>query len=349
MPHPVGGLGVFLGGVREQVRGADGECALSRQVMQNTLDSHTREEEAREKTDLMEPRPDSLTPIAIIIITFNEEANVGAALGSVCNWAREVYVVDSFSTDRTRQVAASYRCKFYQNRFENFSQQWNWALEHLPVESEWVFFLDADEWMPQELRDEISTLLASSPKENGFYLRWRFIWMGKWIRRGYYPKWLLRLARRGTAHWEQREINPHLMVTGATGRLQNDFIHDNQKGIADWTAKHIGYAKQEAEQLFKRGTRPEYLDANFRGSQAQRVRWLRLNVYNRLPPLLRPLLYFWYRLIVRGGMLDGWTAITYHFLHALWCPLLIDLFYLEMRANASRSIRLNGTSNSRTL
>src|ERR1017187_1364132 len=305
--------------------------------------------QSSQETELAEARRDVLTPVAIIVITFNEEANLDAALRSVCNWAREVYVVDSFSTDGTREVAASYPCKYHQNRFENFSQQWNWALDQLPLESNWVFFLDADEWMPRELCDEISRVIASNPKENGFYLRWRFIWMGKWIRRGYYPKWLLRLVRRETARWEQREINPHLMVTGPTGRLKNDFIHDNQKGIADWTAKHIVYARREAEQLLKSGTQPEYLNARFWGTQAQWVRWLRLKVYNRLPPLVRPMLYFFYRLILRGGFLDGWRAIIYHFLHALWCPLLIDLFYLEMRANASVSKNPNGTIDARTV
>jgi hypothetical protein len=84
--------------------------------------------------------------------------------------------------------------------------------------------------------------------------------------------------------------------------------------------------------MLRQGTEDRYLAAKIRGSQSQRVRWLRLRIYNRLPPLVRPVLYFFYRTILRGGILDGWRAMVYHFLHALWCHLLIDLFYLEMRA-----------------
>jgi hypothetical protein len=191
--------------------------------------------------------------------------------------------------------------------------------------------------------------LASEPPEDGFVIRRRFYWYGSWVRRGYYPAWLLRLFRYGKGRCEDRVINEHIIVAGPVGRLENDFIHDNRKGIADWTSKHIVYARCEAEQLLKSGTQSAYLNARFWGTQAQRVRWLRLKVYNRLPPLVRPMLYFFYRLILRGGFLDGWRAIIYHFLHALWCPLLIDLFYLEMRANASVSRKPNGTIDSRTL
>jgi glycosyltransferase involved in cell wall biosynthesis len=302
-----------------------------------------------EKTVLAEARSDAPAPVAIIILTLNEEANIGVCLKSVCGWARQVFVLDSFSTDDTVAIARRFDCQVVQHAYSVEFAQRNWALDNLPIETEWIFYLDADEWMTTELKEEIEAVIRANPSENGFLLRWRFIWMGRWVKRGYYPKWLLRLVRRETARWEQREVNPHLIVTGPTGRLENDFIHDNQKGIADWTAKHIVYAKREAEQLLKRGTQSECLNARFWGTQSQRVRWLRLNVYDRLPPLVRPMLYFFYRLILRGGFLDGWRAIIYHFLHALWCPLLIDLFYLEMRADASDSRKLNGTIDSRTL
>jgi glycosyltransferase involved in cell wall biosynthesis len=298
---------------------------------------------------VIKARSDAPAPVAIIILTLNEEVNIGVCLKSVCGWAKQVFVLDSFSTDDTVAIARRFDCQVVQNAYSVEFAQRNWALDNLPIETEWIFYLDADEWMTTELKEELDAVIRANPPENGFLLRWRFIWMGKWIRRGYYPKWLLRLVRRDKARWERREINPHLMVTGPTGRLKNDFIHDNQKGIADWTAKHIVYARREAEQLLKSGAQPEYLNARFWGTQAQRVRWLRVKVYNRLPPLVRPMLYFFYRLILRGGFLDGWRAIIYHFLHALWCPLLIDLFYLEMRANASVSKNPNGTIDARTL
>jgi hypothetical protein len=101
--------------------------------------------------------------------------------------------------------------------------------------------------------------------------------------------------------------------------------------LADWTQKHIRYARLEAEQLFRNAKENEDLSGRLWGTQAERTRWIRLRIYNRLPPLLRPALYFFYRVVIRMGFLDGWQAMVYHFLHAFWCPLLIDLFYLEMK------------------
>jgi len=272
-------------------------------------------------------RPD----VSIIILTYNEQANIAGALESVCGWARDVFVVDSFSKDRTLGVAAQYKCNIVQNTFSSFSQQFNWALESLPMTTEWIFFLDADERMPSELKSEVESVIASVPAENGFALRMKFIWMGRWVRRGYHSRWFMRLVRRDKARWESREINPHLQVEGRTGRLRSSFVHDDQKGLREWTEKHVAYARLEAQQLLASQTSESYMQPKFFGSPQQRVRWIRMHIYNRMPPLVRPVCYFFYRLVIVGGFLDGWQAWIYHFLHALWCPLLIDLFYLELK------------------
>ena len=106
--------------------------------------------------------------IAVIVLTFNEEANLAQALGSVGGWANEIFILDSLSTDRTLEIASQYGCHIAQNKFENYAKQRNYALDHLPIRSEWVLFLDADEWLPDALKQEISNLIAISPEENGF-------------------------------------------------------------------------------------------------------------------------------------------------------------------------------------
>ena len=176
--------------------------------------------------------------LAIIILTHNEETNILQALDSVIGWANEVFVLDSFSTDRTLEIARQYGCQITQNKFENFSKQRNCALDDLRIRSEWVLFLDADEWLPGQLKQEISTLIAMSPAENGFYVKRRLIWMGRWIRRGYYPCWILRLFRYGHARCEDRTVNEHLIVNGTTGYLRNDFMHEDRKGVTAWITKH---------------------------------------------------------------------------------------------------------------
>lgn len=278
------------------------------------------------------------TPLTVIVLTYNEEPNLPQALRSVCGWAQQVIVLDSFSTDRTVEIAREFGCDVHQHRFEDYGKQRNVALS-LPIRHEWVFFLDADEWLPEDLKREIADVIAGNPAENGFYVKRRLIWMGRWIRRGYYPTWILRLFRRGRARCEERSVNEHLIVEPPIGRLRCDFMHEDRKDLAHWIAKHVQYARREAQELLKReqGVQQTEIDARMFGTQAQRKRWLRRHVWERLPPFIRPWCYFLYRYILRGGFLDGKEAFVFNFLQALWFPLLIDAFWLEQRGAMRRN------------
>ena len=280
-------------------------------------------------------------PLTVIILTYNEEPNLPQALASVAGWANQVIVLDSFSTDRTVEIAKEFGCEVYQHRFEDYASQRNHALT-LPIRHEWVLFLDADEWLPEDLKREIAEVIARNPAENGFYIKWRFIWMGRWIRRGYFPTWILRLFRRGRGRCEERGVNEHLIVEPPVGRLDHDFIHEDRKGLGDWIGKHVRYARREAEELIKRerALAQEEIAARLFGTQAERKRWVRRHLWERLPPFVRPWLYFGYRYFLRGGFLEGKEAFVFHFLHALWFYLLIDAFWLEAR-RASTAVHTN--------
>ena len=277
------------------------------------------------------PPPSGLT---VIILTFNEERNLQQALDSVAGWSAQTLILDSYSTDRTLEIAKQYHCQVFQNRFENYAKQRNHALMELPIAGQWILFLDADEWLPEDLKTEITVLTAANPRENGFYVPRRMMWMGRWIRRGYYPTWILRLFRHGTARCEDRAINEHLIIDGEHGYLKNDLMHEDQKGITEWIAKHNSYASYEAAELVNNRAAQNYqeIDVRLFGTQAQRKRWIRYRLWNRLPPLLRPFLYFAYRYIFRAGFLDGKEGFIFHFLQALWFPLLVDIKYLEQQS-----------------
>jgi glycosyltransferase involved in cell wall biosynthesis len=270
--------------------------------------------------------------LAVIIMTYNEEENISQALSSVSGWANEIFILDSFSEDKTLEIAKHFDCHIVQNKFVDFSRQRNFALDNFEIKSEWILFLDADEWVLEDLKNEISECIASNPIENGYYLNRRFIWMGKWVKRGYYPIWTLRLFRYKFARCEDRAVNEHLIVQGATGYLKNDYMHEDQKSIGDWIIKHVDRARREAIELFNTRTLKGYqeIEVSLLGTQEQSKRWLRYRVWNKLPPLIRPFFYFIYRYVFLGGFLDGRNVFTYHFLQALWFPMLIDIFYLEM-------------------
>jgi glycosyltransferase involved in cell wall biosynthesis len=275
-----------------------------------------------------------MTDLAIIILTYNEERNIAQALKSVSGWAHQVFVLDSFSSDQTLDVATSYHAICCQHRFDGFVKQRNYALDYLPISTKWVFFLDADEWLTDDLKQEIDDLIIQNADESGFYIKRRFIWMGKWVRHGYYPTWLLRMMRVGKGRWEARSVNEHLVVDGKVGYLKNDIIHEDHRSVSEWILKHNSYAELEARERFQPYPQNKQLPARLFGTQAERKRWLRDRVWNHLPPLLRPLLYFTYRILIRGGFLDGSRAFSYHVLQALWYPMLIDIKYLELRPGA---------------
>ena len=285
-------------------------------------------------------------PLSVIILTYNEEKNIEGCLKSIYGWANEIFIVDSHSSDKTLETANKFTEKIYQNRFESYAGQRNWALNNLPIAHDWVFFLDADEYITGELKKEIEEVLPVTDCD-GVYIKRRFYFMGRWIRHGgYYPTWILRLFKKEKAV-VVRDINEFVDVEGKAGYLKNDFVDDNKKGITEWIAKHNRYADYEAMELVKakekgqrikdKGEKGGGESAKLFGNQAQRKRWIRQYIWNPLmPPLIRPFIYFIYRYFFRLGFLDGKEGFIYHFLQGLWFPFLIDVKYIEMKRRNNR-------------
>ncbi len=273
--------------------------------------------------------------VTILILTKDEERNLPFALENVTGWARDVFVLDSGSTDRTCEIAESKGARLFSNPFESYAKQRNHGLQRLPITTPWVLFLDADEVLTAELKEEISRTLPDTGFD-GFLMRRRFYFMGRWIRHGgYYPTEILRLFRHGKGT-VRRDVNEHVEVEGRVGILQHDFIDRNHKGLFEWIEKHNRYSEIEARQLLSasRAEAPEEdrLGARLFGTQAERKQWLRRNVWNTLlPPLIRPFLYYFYRYVLRAGFLDGVEGFIYHFLQGLYYPILIDAKYLQLK------------------
>jgi hypothetical protein len=155
-------------------------------------------------------------------------------------------------------------------------------------------------------------------------MRRRFIWMGRWIRRGYYRTWLLRLFRAGKGYCEQRGVNEHIVVEGPVAYLRRALVHESHNGVGEWIDKHNRYATLEAHELLAASA-----DEQLPG-QSGTKRWLARHFWDRLPVPWRAALYFVWRYLFLGGFLDGWQGFSFHLLQALWFRVLIDLKYLEM-------------------
>ncbi len=272
-------------------------------------------------------------PASMLVLTHNEEANIGACLQSV-GWAGEVFVVDSFSTDRTAEIALSMGAKVYSHRFEGYAKQRNWALRSLPFSHDWVLMLDADERIPSALAKEIMHTICSVGNEYaGFYLKYRHVFLGRSLKYGgLYPTWLLRLYRRQLVRFEDRPMNEHVILEGKAGYLSQPFDHRDLRPLSDWIAKHIAYAGLEAEEYLRErfgGGFQDSIQPWLWGKQAERKRWIKLHVWNRLPLLFRPFLLFFRNYILGAGFLDGKAGFIYHVLWSFWYPFLIGARIVE--------------------
>lgn len=265
--------------------------------------------------------------ISVIILTLNEEKNISFCLKSVVEWASEIIILDSYSTDSTVSKAESAGARVYFRKFDNYAMQRNYALNEIPIGNNWILFLDADEWLTEELKQEINNTLPRT-EFDGFLIKRRFYFMGKWIRYGgCYPTWNLRLFRKGIAK-VNREINEHVEIIGRLGKLKYDMVDENHKGLSFFLTKHIKYAQMEALQFSK----PCDLKVKFWGNPIERKSWIRNKVWNRISlPFIRPFGYFFYTYFLRLGFLDGRKGFIFHFLHDLWYIFLIDVFYVINR------------------
>lgn len=269
--------------------------------------------------------------LSVVILTLNEEQNLPLCLQSLAEISAQVFVVDSGSKDHTREIAAAAGCTVFEHPFQGYAQQFNWALDNLPISTPFIMRLDADERLTPELAQEIISLLPTlEERVGGLMLKRRVYFWGRFIRHGgYYPTWLLRVWRRGQARCEERWMDEHIVLShGDILTLRNDIIDENHKGLTFWTDKHNRYADREVLDLqaLARGEGEE-----IPAGQAGRRRWAKQSLYAKSPLFLRAFLYWLYRYVVRLGFLDGVPGLVFHFLQGFWYRFLVDAKLYEAK------------------
>lgn len=154
-------------------------------------------------------------------------------LASFKSVAQRIVIIDSYSTDKTVELAKSLGAEVYEHPFENHAVQFNWALDNIDLNTEWVMKVDADEEFTSELADEIDEKLDTlSAKVNGVILRRRVYFMGRWLKHGgKYPELLLRIFRVGHGMSEMKLMDEHLIVTDGDVVPSKDFSDNNNKSL----------------------------------------------------------------------------------------------------------------------
>ena len=266
--------------------------------------------------------------ISVLILTLDEEVNIGGCLESV-SWSDDVVVLDSFSNDRTVAIAAAQGARVIQRAFDNYSNQRNFGLKEISYRNPWILLLDADERVPEDLRTEMLEAVRTAGDAVTVYrLRRKNHLYGRWIRGSSgYPTWFARLARVGHA-WYERPINEEMHTDGEVKPLQAHFDHyPFNKGFSAWIAKHDRYSSMEAELLAQRlAIQWKWRDL-FSGDVSARRRAAKALMY-RLPA--RPVAVFFALYLFKGGIFEGHAGLTYSLLRA-WYEYMIDCKCVELR------------------
>lgn len=276
--------------------------------------------------------------LTAVILTKNEERHIERALTSVAAIADRIVVVDSGSADLTVELAKAAGADTLVHPFITQSQQFNWALDQLPDDTEWVLRLDADEIVTETLAAEIRESLAALPTETrGVYVSRCMHFLGRRIQwGGVFPARVLRLFRHGHGHCENRWMDEHIIVDGQTAEFSGEIIDDNLNSLTWWTEKHNSYASREVVDILnqKYGFMHQETVASLRGGQQAGVkRWIKENVYARLPGGFRSFAYFFYRYFIRLGFLDGKEGTAFHVLQGFWYRYLVDMKLHEVKSH----------------
>jgi len=254
-------------------------------------------------TDAM--RAEAMHDIVVMIPTYNEASHIGETVAN----ARQlgpVFVLDSFSTDGTQQIARDAGAIVVEHKFENYSKQKNWGLDNLPVKSKWVFILDADERLTPELLREVQQKAIGATSVSGYYVNRVVIMMGRQIRHGgAFPSWNLRFFKRDACRYEDRSVHEHMMCDGPTQYLDGLMLHIRRESISEYLAKHIRYADMESDEWVKLATgsdKSARAGRLFRNALKYRL-LLRRDVWPHVP--FKPAVRFLWMYIFKLGMLDG--------------------------------------------
>ena len=274
--------------------------------------------------------------LAVVILTLNEEKNLPRLLDSLTTLGARIFVMDSGSTDSTVEIAEAAGAVVWRHPFDNYAAQRNRAQSLLPDDADWILHLDADERLTPELAEEIKSVLEKQNlTEDGFMLKQRTEFMGRWIRHGgHYPAFHLRLFRKELGKCEDRLYDQHFLVSGRVGTLRNDYIDAVAADIRSWSIRHVRWAELEAEEILSPSSTIDQVKPRVFGSPIQRRRWLRVRVLYRSPLLIRAFAYFFYRYFLRLGFLDGREGLIFHFLQGCWYRFLVDATVVERKLSA---------------
>ncbi len=240
--------------------------------------------------------------LSVVIITKNEEDNIRRCLESV-SWADEIILIDSESTDNTREIAREYGAKIFSPPWQGYGHAKHFGVEK--ARGEWILSLDADEVVSPELAEEIRQVVTDSSSPAGYYLNRRTNFLGRWIRySGWYPDRVLRLFRKEKGNFNEAVVHEKVIVEGQTGLLRGELLHYSYPSLELYLEKFNRYTTLGAEEAFRRG---------------KKARWFDI--------VIRPPIAFIKHYLSKQGFRDGWEG----FIISVMSSIAVLVKYAKLR------------------
>lgn len=265
--------------------------------------------------------------LTAIILTRNEEKNIGECLRSIQGFASRALVVDCGSTDRTVEIAQSMGADVRFHEFTYYAAQFNWGIDHGDIDTEWILRLDADERMtPDTIREAAEVMHSPGAQRgevNGVTMESTFYFLGKPMTHGLRNKRKMMIFRWGVGRIEDRRRDAHSVLSeGRSESIRARFLHYDFKDLSSYIRRYNWYAAREMQDYidYKRGASTA-VNTDKR-IQAQRKK--KFGLYYRAPMFLRAKLWFFYNYVLRGGFLDGREGYLYHYFECYWYRTLVD-------------------------
>ena len=260
--------------------------------------------------------------ITAIILTKNEEVNIGDCIESIKMVVKRIVVIDSYSTDKTIEIAKKYGVEVYQHPFENYAKQYKYGVEVANIKTMWTLRIDADERFTPDSARELEEMCNANMKTNvtGIVLRFKKNFLGKDLYHGgVYPWKKMNCYKTKYGSIENRNMDEHIILSsGKTIEMKQDCLHFDFKNLEYFINKHNWYSSRETVDYF------ENLERKKNKSELDFKTWLKMRVYYKLPLGMRAHVYYIYRYYILGGFLDGKPGKVYAFLQAYWYRYLVD-------------------------
>lgn len=268
-----------------------------------------------------------MVDLTAIILTYNEEKNIGECIKSLKGLAERIVVIDSGSLDNTVYIAKEMGADVYSHKWENYSKQYIWGEKHANIKTKWVFRIDADERLTEKSSKEIAKLcqINEDTDVNGIIVRFKVNFMGKDLKHGgIYPFKKLLVYKNGIGYMEERNMDEHIFLKyGKTVEMENDSIHKDYKDLATWIDKHNKYSDREVLDYFENQNNKR-IETKGMSRTAKIKRFIKFKIYYKFPIGTRAHLYYIYRYYIKRGFLDGKEGKMFAFLQAYWYRFLVD-------------------------